>query len=281
MAKSETMHYLDVEGGRIAYDISGPENWQAVILIHEAIADRRMWNREFSNLAKLYRVVRYDMRGFGNSTPANSEFSSIDDLKAVIDHLKLKHPIIVGASMGGRIAIDFAIAHPNVVLGLLLISPGFSGMDFPMFPDGVFDADEKASRAAFEAFTAGKVEEAFEHLRGLWGSALKGSNLEFFRTMVMENASEVFQERSGQHERQVEPKAASQLSYIHLPLLVLVGDRDNPAMPHVARYIVDHVPDAKMKIIPGADHLLNLTAPRAFDESFAGLMETIKSSRIH
>ena len=258
---------MEVLGGRIAYDLAGPEEGAQVVLIHEAIADRRMWAREFSRLARTCRVLRYDLRGFGRSTPAAEEYSSVEDLRALLDCLHLEHPLLVGASMGGKIALDFVVAHPGVARGLLLISPGFSGMDYPMFPDGVFEADEKASKAASEAYAAGKVEEAIEHLRGLWGSALTGENLELFRTMARENASEVFLERSGQHERPSDPKAATRLSTLDVPTVLLVGDRDNPAMPHVARYLSEHIPRARMRIVLGADHLLNLTAPQAFDRA--------------
>lgn len=256
--------YLDVPGGRIAYDVAGSEKTGALVLLHEAIADRRMWDHEFSELAHQYRVVRYDQRGFGDSPPAEAEFSSIEDLKSLLDHLDLHRPLLVGASMGGRIALDFVVAHPGVARGLLLVSPGFSGMDYPMFPEGVFETDEKLSKAAYQAFTAGKVEDAIEHLRELWGAALTGKDLDLFRTMVRKNATEVFLERSGQHERPVEPKAASRLSTLDVPVHILVGDRDNPAQPHVARYLTDHVPGARLTMVPGADHLLNLTAPDAF-----------------
>ena len=266
------VEFLQVTGGEIAYDVAGPEGAPSIVLIHEGITDRRLWDREFGALAESYHVVRYDLRGYGGSTPAEQVFSSIDDLKAILDHLKLERPLIIGPSIGGRIALDFVIAHPGVVRGLLLVSPGFSGMDYPMFPEGAFDADEKASKAAYEAYKAGKVDEAIEHLRGLWGVALKGKDLELFRVMVRENAEEVFLDRSGQHERPVEPKAATQLSSLDIPLLILVGDRDNPAQPHVARYLADHVQGAKMRVVPGADHLLNLTAPKAFDEAVEDAM---------
>ena len=265
MTETVSAQHLEVPGGRIAYDVAGPAEGYPIVLIHEAIADRRMWDREFARLSQKHRVVRYDLRGYGGSLPADSDFSSVEDLAALVHHLKLQRPLLVGASMGGRIALDFEVAHPGVAGGLLLVSPGFSGMDYPMFPEGVFAADDKASKAAYDAFSSGKLEEALEHLRGLWGAALTGANLEFFRTMVRENAPEVFLERSGQHERRSEPKASERFSTFRVPLVVLVGDRDNPAMPHVGRYLTTHVPNAQLRIVPGADHLLNLTAPQAFD----------------
>ena len=265
--------FLEVPGGKIAYDVAGPEGVSSIVLIHEGITDRRLWDREFAALAKSHRVVRYDLRGYGGSTPAELTFSSIDDLKAILDHLKLERPLIVGPSIGGRIALDFVIAHPGLVRGLLLVSPGFSGMDYPMFPEGVFNVDERASKAAYEAYKAGKVDEAIEHLRGLWGAALEGKDLELFRAMVRKNSDEVFLDRSGQHELPVEPKAATQLSNLNIPILILVGDRDNPAQPHIARYLANYVPGAKMRVVSGADHLLNLTAPKAFDEAVEEAMK--------
>lgn len=255
--------FLKVPGGTIAYEDAGSQQGAPVVLIHQAIADRRAWEPVFSALIPKHRVVRYDLRGFGESSPAEGEFSSLEDLHALLVHLKIEKPLLVGASMGGRIALDYVVAHPRSVSGLLLIAPGFSGMDYPMFPDGVFEKDDRVSKAAQEAFSTGKLDEAIEQLRGLWAAALAGRDLESFQTMVRENANEVFLDRSAQHDRRVEPNAAARLSTVEVPLLVLVGDRDNPAMPHVARYLVDHVQHGRVRLVPGADHLMNLGAPQA------------------
>ncbi|MDE1821442.1 MAG: alpha/beta hydrolase [Euryarchaeota archaeon] len=273
MTSENPSRMLSVPGGKLAYEEAG--KGVPIVLLHEGIADRRMWDREFAQLATHHRVVRYDLRGFGSSGPSTSEFSHVDDLKALLDHLSLHHPLLVGPSVGGRICLDFVIAHPGVAGGLLLIAPGFSGMDYPMFPPGVFDRDETESKAAAGAWSAGNLEEALGHLRVLWGSALTGKELERFQQMVRENASEVLGETTGQKERPPKVKAASQLSSIRLPVLVLVGDHDNPAMPHVARYLTEHVEGARLRIVPGADHLLNLTAPAAFD---AAVEEMVKET---
>lgn len=262
MSKASATKYVEAPGGKIAYDESG--TGAPIVLIHEAIADRRMWDRDVARLSKRHRVVRYDLRGFGSSPAATGPYSSVEDLHAVLEHLKLDHPVIVGASMGGKVALDHEVAHPGRARALLLVAPGFSGMDYPMFPTGIWEADEKASKAAYEAFKAGKVEEALDHLVSLWGAAQQGEDLKRFRSMAKENAEEVFLERSGQHEKPVEPKVATRFSSLKVPLLVLVGDRDNPAMPHVAQYIAEHVPGARWKVLPGGDHMLNVSAPEAF-----------------
>jgi 3-oxoadipate enol-lactonase len=226
-----------------------------------------MWDREFPALVRERRVVRYDLRGYGGSPPATSAYSSVHDLAALIDHLDLQRPLIVGPSMGGRIALDLTLARPDKVGALLLIAPGYSGMDYDHVPGGkaTFERDERLSKAAADAWAAGKLSEATEHLRQLWASALTGPTLELFERMVRENAEEVFADRSSRLETPVGEPAAGRLNEIRVPTRILVGDRDNPAMPHCANFLARGIPGATVQLVPGADHLLNLSRPDAFD----------------
>lgn len=264
-----TGKHLSVLDGAVAYEEAG--RGSPIVLLHEGIADHRMWDREFSTLSKSNRVIRYDLRGYGDSPPATTAYSSVRDLLALLDHLSVAKPVIVGPSMGGRIAIDFALAHADRVGGLLLIAPGYSGMDYDHVPGGkaTFERDETLSKAAVDAWTAGHLDEATEHLRQLWASAISGPSLELFRAMVRDNAKEVFEDRSAQLERRDGPPAAGRLGEIHVPTHLLVGDRDNPAMPHLANYLARGIPGSRVDVIPGADHLLNLSAPEAFDLAIA------------
>jgi len=267
---------LDVSGGKMAYEEGG--RGQPIVLLHEGIADRRMWDREFPQLARGQRAVRYDLRGYGGSTPATSEYSSVRDLTVLFDHLHIDRPLIVGPSMGGRIALDLTLTHPERVGALLLIAPGYSGMDYDHVPGGkaTFERDERLSKAATDAWTSGHLEEATEYLRQLWGSALTGNALELFRTMVRDNAKEVFEDRSAQHETREGGPAAGRLGEIRVPTLILVGDRDNPAMPHLASYLARGIPGAEIEIVPGADHLLNLSRPDAFDAAIHKILSRIR-----
>jgi 3-oxoadipate enol-lactonase len=270
--------HLEVPGGKIAYEVSG--EGRPIVLLHEGIADRRMWNREFALLPREHRVVRYDLRGYGGSTPATSSYSAVRDVVALLDHLGWKRPLIVGPSMGGRIALDLALAHPERVGGLLLIAPGYSGMDYDHVPGGkaTFERDETLSKAAADAWAAGKLDEATEHLRQLWASALTGRSLDLFRTMVRDNAKEVFEDRSAQHETREGKPAAARLDEIRAPTLVLVGDRDNPAMPHLANFLARGISGAKVQLVPGADHLLNLSRPDAFDAALQTFVASLSGA---
>jgi len=277
MSPASSAQRLEVPGGTIAYEELG--RGDPVVLLHEGIADRRMWDREFPLLAQHRRAVRYDYRGYGGSPPATGEFSSVRDLKALLEHLKLERPLIVGPSMGGKIALDLALAHPGSVGALLLIAPGYSGMDYDHVPGGkaTFERDETLSQAAATAWGAGKLEEATEHLRQLWASALTGPALDLFRTMVRENAPEVFEDRSGRFDTREGAPAAGRLSEVTVPTLILVGDQDNPAMPHCANFLARGIPGARVELVPGADHLLNLSRPDAFDSGLRELAERLRS----
>ncbi|MCI4352407.1 MAG: alpha/beta hydrolase [Thermoplasmata archaeon] len=264
---------LEVPGGKISYQEGGRGG--AIVLLHEGIADRRMWNREFPLLARDHRVVRYDLRGYGSSTPATSEYSPVRDLVALLDHLGLTRPLIVGPSVGGKIALDLALTYPQKVGALLLIAPGYSGMDYDQVPGGkaTFERDERLSKAAADAWAAGKLEKATEHLRELWASALTGSALALFQAMVRDNATEIFEERSGRYETREGEPAAKRLTEIRAPTQILVGDRDNPAMPHCANFLARGIAGAKVQLVPGADHLLNLSRPDAFDTALREFIE--------
>lgn len=270
---------IDVPGGKISFEVGG--RGRPIVLLHEGIADRRMWNREFPLLARDHRVVRYDLRGYGGSRPATSKYSSVHDLVTLLDHLGMTAPLIVGPSMGGRIALDLTLAHPDRVGALLLIAPGYSGMDYDQVPGGkaTFERDETLSKAAADAWAAGKLEEATEHLRQLWASSLTGGGLDLFRAMVRENAKEVFEDRSAQYDTREGEPAALRLKEIRAPTRILVGDRDNPAMPHCANFLARGIAGAQVKLVPGADHLLNLSTPEALDTALRELSESLPAAR--
>ncbi len=265
---------LEVPGGRLAYDEAG--HGRSVLLLHEGIADRRMWDLEFPRLAQRHRVVRYDLRGYGGSTPASQAFASFRDLKTVIDALRIERPVLVAPSISGRMAMDFAVEYPDVAAGLLLISPGPpSGTAAEMGPDAAaaVEADRRASEGMLRAWTEGRKDEAFELLRALWCPALDGDARARFREMVGANEAEVYLDRSLHFDTPPDPPTAGRLGSLRLPVTILLGDRDNPVQAHFAKFVAQRIPGAKLQIIAGGDHLLNLSRPVEFDAVLAEFLE--------
>jgi len=256
---------ITAAGGPIAYETAG--SGTPVIFIHAAIADRRMWNREMRVFSADHRTVSFDLRGYGKSPPASAPFSCVSDIRAIVSQLELKKPFLVGCSMGGGFAVSYAIEFPDEVSGLLLAAPGVSGTPFEAFSKEelpAFEYDEMKSKEIAVAWSQGKASEASEMLRQLWCSALEGENLKLFREMVEQNSTEIFAERSMQHLEKGRPSYPL-LHTIHIPTTVLVGGRDNPSSIPFAKLISRKIPDSRLVVVPGADHLINLSKPDAFE----------------
>jgi 3-oxoadipate enol-lactonase len=258
---------VDVEGGQLYFERAG--TGPALVWIHAAIADHRMWNREFVQYAARNTVVRYDVRGLGRSTPATAPYVDTDDLLAVLDSTGIDRATLIGCSNGGRISIDFALAHPDRVDRLVLVAPGLGGFEFSGDPEekAAFERSDERFKPIMAAYKAGEKEAAIAGLREFWCGAVTGPTLELVTTMLRDNLTEVFTDASSTHAIRPLPPAATRLGSITAPTLVLLGDRDADE----SRFFVDRVrsgiPGAKKEPIPGADHLINLSRPREFDQA--------------
>jgi len=129
--------FLEVPGGRLYYEVGGDPDEAAVLFIHGMSLDTRMWEDQWSAFAERYRVVRLDLRGFGKSTSEATPFSDIDDLVGLLDHLGIERVHVVGLSMGARVIVDFALAHPERVHALVSADGVLSG--FGPLPAEVLD----------------------------------------------------------------------------------------------------------------------------------------------
>ena len=134
----------------IYYEVAG--SGEPVVLIHGGQMDRRMWDPQFESWSKKYRLVRYDVRGYGRSPTPTLPYSDTDDLLAVLDALAIPKAHLVGLSLGGRIAIDFTLAHPDRVASLVAVAAGMSGFEFSAgnWPQQMRAAQEQGGEAAAE-----------------------------------------------------------------------------------------------------------------------------------
>ncbi len=120
--------YAEVYGARLYYELAG--SGPAIVMIHAGIADCRMWDNEFEAFASGHRVLRFDMRGYGKSLPVEGEFNIQDDLTALLEALDFPAPaILMGCSMSGGLAIDYALAHREKVSALILVGSGPPGLE--------------------------------------------------------------------------------------------------------------------------------------------------------
>jgi len=148
---------LILDDGELTYHRRG--EGPAVVLLHGGGLGGVTWDRQFDLLARDHTVVRYDARGHGGSSPVTGPFAHHEDLRDLLDGLDLDRPTLVGLSMGARTAIDFAVAHPDRVAGLVLVGPGVSGMEF----EDPFIVDQFARTR-----TSTTVDEVAECVLRMW-----------------------------------------------------------------------------------------------------------------
>src|SRR5258706_13574858 len=110
--------YVEVPGARLYYEVAG--SGYPLVLIHGYSLDVRMWDDQFATLAERFQVIRYDARGFGKSTvPTGESFAHADDLKGLLTQLAVSRAHILGLSMGGWIATNFALTRPAMTRTLV------------------------------------------------------------------------------------------------------------------------------------------------------------------
>jgi len=228
----------------------------AVVLLHGFALDHREWDEEAAALAERYRVVTYDLRAHGDSSPVHDLFSHLDELAAVLDALKIERATLIGLSAGARIALDFALSRPHRVEALILASPAISGRP-PSWPMPWFGAIIEAVRAGDFAGAAGRFAESplMECFSGPDSAAE-------VRRMVLDNTA-LWRSR-GDLERPLEPSAYGRLDEVHVPVLAIAGALDPSDSPAVAREIAQRVANAELLVLENAGHLVDFDAPDAF-----------------
>lgn len=234
------------------------------IMIHAGVADSRQWNNEFKHFAGKFKVVRYDMRGYGKSEPADGGFNHMLDLAAVLDALEIREPVVMmGCSMGGGLALDFALDHPSRVRALILVGSGPSGLDL--------DLPESPKHALAEkAWKDGNVDLTAELETQIWfdgdGRTPEQVNPEM-RKLAFEMDRQALRHEVrhlGKRQPNSSKPAFDRLEQLNIPVLIIVGAQDQPYAHASADYMMKHMPSARIVTIEDAAHLPNMDHPEEF-----------------
>lgn len=257
-----------VPGSSLYFEAAGAGS--PVILLHGGNLDRRMWDAEWGALQATHRVVRYDARGFGRSGPADSAFRAHDDLRVLLDSLQLARVTLVGLSLGGRIAIDFALAHPERVDRLVLAAPGISGGSWADDGDTTWLHVARRAAAVGDTLAVADAWLGSAYIR----TALRDSVMaRQVRTWVRDQAP--FWGGIVRHqdlEVEAEPPAAGRLSELTMPILLIIGSDDTAFIHDVAAAIAREGREVERIDVPGAGHMVNLEAPEAFRSAVAAFL---------
>lgn len=255
----------DVAGAQLYYEVAGQGH--PLVLLHAGIADSRMWDEQFAPFAEHYRVVRYDYRGFGKSTMPAGPYSMHEDLFGLLGALGIERAYLVGVSMGGSLAIDFALEHADMVAALVLVACGPRGYPAPEEPSAV-DAHFAEIQAA-EA--AGDLDRANELELHLWVDGLGRTPDKVnpaLRQQVRDMNGQVFRRapelKLGQPQR-LEPPAAGRLGDIQVPTLVISGADDLAYLHETGAALAATIPGARRVVMADTAHVPNMEHPAEFN----------------
>jgi 3-oxoadipate enol-lactonase len=261
------------DGAHLAFDDVG--KGPAVMLVHPGLWDRRTWDDQLVSFpAAGFRTIRYDIRGYGGSSRlTGAPYSHAGDLVALLDALDVEEAALVGCSMGGAIAIDATLEHPERVWALVAIASGLGGVE-PLREEEDWYADVTAPIE--DALRGGELERARTmELELLW--APLGTDDEAgrrIRDIAFDNLHELTMDET--QAREIEPPAARRLHEIDAPTLVVKAEHDPPDMRRISVLIAAGVPDAREVLIEGADHVVNVRRPQAFDEAVLGFLTEVR-----
>jgi 3-oxoadipate enol-lactonase len=268
-------------GGRtaagIAFDDRG--SGSPLVLVHAGVADRRMWDSALPALAAAHRVIRYDARGFGESLPPLGAWSQHTDLLGLLDELLISRAHLVGASMGAGIAVEAALARPSTVDSLVLAAPG--GALFGESPPEL----RPVWAAEVDALDRGDLDRAVEVNLRAWVDGPErpadavDPNVRAFVGRMQREAFELpewDQETAPEHE--LSPPAAARFAEIGCPVLVVVGDGDQPSVRSTAERIAAEAPRARLIVWPGVAHMLTLERSDDFAQLVLGFLREVETA---
>jgi pimeloyl-ACP methyl ester carboxylesterase len=251
-----------IPGGELAYEASvvagsGPP----VVFLHGGLLDRRQWDAEFRSLSDTVSVTRFDARGHGTSSVPIGEFSHHHDLIALIDALGFEQVIGVGLSLGARTLIDAALIAPSRLRALLLVSPGYSGLEFE--DPFVLEQHAAIGRAAQHGDLAGVVEG---FLRAWVDGPRRTADAvdPGVRSRCHEMAHVAIQRGAGGPGLVREIGAAERLAELTMPIQVIVGDLDSVDIQRAADRIVTRALNTRLVVVRDAGHPVNLDQPAVF-----------------
>ena len=250
--------FVDVPGGKLWYESRGQGS--AMVFLHDGLLPSETWDEQIPVFEKSFRTVRYDRRGYGRSEPAKAPYSDIDDLAAVFDTLKIPKAILVACSYGGSLAVDFALAHPDRVEGLVLVGPVVTGLPYSQH------FNRRGITNALPRFREGDTQKVVENWVNDPYITDAGSTRarERIRELLAKNPGPV----AGANLQPTPPErpAARRLGEIRKPTLILLGASDIPDVHAHAGALENGIERARRVVIPGAGHLVHMEKPGEWNE---------------
>lgn len=256
----------------VSYTDEGSRMAPSIVFIHGFPLNKSMWENQTKSLEETHRVITYDIRGHGNTNDGSDAYSIelfVEDLIAFMDALDIKKTTLCGLSMGGYIALNAIVKHPNRFSALILSDTNCTADS----PETI--TNRMRSIESLEAGTVGKYAD--ESLRKLFtpdSFIAHKTSVELVRDMIVATSkASLCKTLRALAERN---ETCSRLNEIKVPVLVMVGSDDPITPPEAARFMHSKISGSTLRILKHAGHLSNLEDPNEFNDALKKFLASIK-----
>jgi 3-oxoadipate enol-lactonase len=254
------MPFADLPGARVYYETAG--SGHPVVFMHGSCLDSRMWDWQVDRVSQSYTVVRFDFRGHGRSGAPDTGYSRpclVEELRGLLDHLGIHRPSLVGHSMGGSVALEYATTYPDKVTTLTLVDSGLEG--YGVRPESFQRKFEERRRMIAKE----GVTDRF--VRAVLGSRLYAGvrRQPEVKTLVEDmlrrwSGLDWLEERDRGREQQ------HLVKQVGVPTLALVGEEDQARFHDIADLFTREIRVVRKELIPEAGHMAPMENPEAFND---------------
>ncbi|MBI5668520.1 MAG: alpha/beta hydrolase [Chloroflexi bacterium] len=275
MSEQAASGYIAVKGAKLYYDVMG--RGFPLVLVHSRWMHSGLWDEQVRVFSQQYQVVRYDVRGFGQSEMELIPYSDVDDLLRLFDHLGLQQAYLLGLSMGAEIALRFTLQYPERVKALVVSGASLDeyewseqfNQEWTRFA-GAIEADDYtgAINQVVKIWVDGPLRTASEAVRAYTRQLMQGHTFIHHKPWPQPESLPGAEADSTPPVESAPPTSERErLGALRVPTLLLVGDQDWPEQVAMAGILAEYIPNSEKVIIPGAAHFPNLEQPQAFNRA--------------
>lgn len=254
-----------MHGGSVFCEVVG--TGRAVVLSHDFFLHRESWDAQFSGLSDAYRIVRWDRRGYGRSDDSPVDYSSVDDLVAVIESAADGPVVLVGCSSGSLVSLHCALDHRNLASALVLVGSPVSGLGYTEH------MTTRGGRRTMDVAAADAEIDYWSAVDPWFVAAANVQARERVRELLTANRHNL---ESKPRERSLEPAALPRLGEIAVPTLIVVGEHDIPDVHAHAGALEAGIRGARRVVLADSGHLPHLEVPDAFSELLRSFLSTLR-----
>ncbi len=263
------MPYVESGGVRLYYESAGVG--ETIIFVHEYAGDYRSWNEQVRYFSRHYRCITFNARGYPPSDVPDSESAygykqAVADIHSVMSALDIDRAHIVGLSMGGYAALNFALEHPDMTMSMVLAATGH-GSDPAMREKFLKDTQTLADRMMTLGMAEAITDYADSPIRKRFREKDPRGFDTFFRNFAEHSpVGSALTAIGYQMKRPSVYLLKERLADLNLPALVVIGDDDTPCIP-VALFLKENVPACQLAVFPHTTHTVNLEEPELFNRT--------------